>query len=193
MKVTFLVFVFTAIILNIVLLNNCIVSEKEKPMNIIYIVSDCLRVDRFGKNGYHHELTPFLDNIAQKGIFINDTYAHSSWTLPSMVSHLTGVNSIASYKVAHAVSKELRFTSEILSEEGYNTYMVSANPLLTEKWNIPQRFDVYEYIHSNDGIDVNQKIERLIQEKIEEPFFLYIHYMDPHSPYFPPRGISTKS
>lgn len=192
MKRSVLLFVFTAIMFNILLLNNCVFREKEKPMNIIYIVSDCLRYDHIGKNGYHREITPFLDYIAQKGTFIKNTYAHSSWTLPSMVSHLTGVNSIASYKLAHAVSAELSFISEILSEQGYMTYMVSANPLLTEKWNIPQRFDVYEYIHSSDGIIVNQKIEELVQEKIEEPFFLYIHYMDPHSPYFPPEEFLKK-
>ncbi len=165
--------------------------KNDRPMNIVYIVSDCLRADRLSSSGYHRELAPFLDKLAGEGTLVKNTYSHCSWTLPSMVSHLTGINQIAAYKLAYALSPDLPFISEILSEEGYNTYMISANPLLTGRWNFIQGFDVYKYIDSHDGMDVNKAIEELCSG-IKEPFFLYVHYMDPHTPYDPPDEFLKK-
>ncbi len=167
-------------------------AKKERPLNIIYMISDCFRADRLGSAGYHRDITPFLDELSEKGIRCTNVYSHCSWTFPSMVSHLTGVNPVASYKKDLAISHDLLFISEILQERGYNTYMVSANPLLIERWNFVQGFDVYEYVESDDGRDINLAIQQLFQEELEEPFFLYIHYMDPHIPYYPPEEFLRK-
>lgn len=186
------VIIFAVLFLSAIAIYKFLFYENKPNMNIIYIVSDCLRADRLGQNTYQRDITPFLDKIALKGTSIKNTYAHSSWTLPSMVSHLTGINPTAAYKLSYGVSSDLNFISEILSDKGYNTYMISASPLLTRKWNFIQGFDVYEYIDSRDGRDVNAMISELLSKGIEEPFFLYIHYMDPHTPYYPPEEFLEK-
>ncbi len=161
-------------------------NTEKKPVNIVYILCDALRADHVGCYGYHRDTTPFLDRLAEEGIMCRTVYAHSSWTFPSTASHLTGVNPVASYRQDMALSTELDFISEILAGNGYHTYMVSANPLLKENYNIAQGFHVYRYIHSSDGIDVNNMVEDMCERELEEPFFIYIHYMDTHEPLYPP-------
>ncbi len=41
----------------------------------------------------------------------------------------------------------------------------------------------YEHFYQ-DGAVVNEHVEKWLSEKPPEPFFLFLHYMDPHDPYF---------
>src|SRR5215510_12406740 len=60
-----------------------------RPPNVLFIVIDTLRADRLGVYGNSRGLTPFLDELAQRGTIFANAYAPSSWTIPSVASLMT--------------------------------------------------------------------------------------------------------
>jgi Sulfatase len=64
-------------------------AAHRQPPNVSFIVIDTLRADRLGAYGNQRGLTPFLDEPAEKGVVFENTYAPSSWTMPSVASLFT--------------------------------------------------------------------------------------------------------
>jgi arylsulfatase A-like enzyme len=97
-----------------------------------------------------------------------------------------------------ALSDELPYLPEILREAGYRTVAVSNNPhvaadfgfergfdRMTELWNIEK--EVVDY-PSDPEARAKFVWSRYIRPTVrgDEPFFVYLHEIDPHSPYEPP-------
>jgi len=83
---------------------------------------------------------------------------------------------------------------EILQRHGYTTLAWSTNPNLLPMWGFGQGFDVFFDVRAarpgtakTDGEEVFQHREDSHAEIPEGPTFQYIHLMDPHTPYAPPR------
>jgi arylsulfatase A-like enzyme len=64
-------------------------GTPRKP-NILMIGADTLRADRLNGAGYHRNLTPALDRLAQRATYLTDCYVPCARTAPSIVSMLTG-------------------------------------------------------------------------------------------------------
>ena len=81
--------------------------------------------------------------------------------------------------------------AEILAEHGYHTYAMNGNPSIKAEFNYDQGFAVWK-----DKITRVMARNRMIVDSLdshEQPFFLYLHYMDPHSPYTAPDRVTTNS
>lgn len=71
-------------------------TRKETiPKNVLLIIADALRADRLGCYGYSKNTSPNVDRIAQEGIRFQNCIATSTHTVPSMLSILTGRNSVS--------------------------------------------------------------------------------------------------
>lgn len=64
-------------------------KQKKSDYNLIFIVSDSLRADALSCYGGEAK-TPNICGLAQKGVFFENAYSNSSWTLPSAISLFTG-------------------------------------------------------------------------------------------------------
>jgi len=96
------------------------------------------------------------------------------------------------------IPEDLPSLPELLHENGYRTLAVSASPIVratasqdqgaTNHWGgFGRGFDVFhEDCLRMDAECVNQAALRLLDEASLRPFFLYLHYMEPHGPYQPP-------
>jgi arylsulfatase len=84
--------------------------------------------------------------------------------------------------------------AEVLKAHGFATFAVSASPVVR---NTPSNrnhygefgrgFDIFdEECLWHNAACVNLRVSRLL-DGVREPFFMYLHYMDPHDPYQPPR------
>ena len=178
------------------------------PPNILLLVVDSLRADRLDFYRTGRELTPFLASLATHATVFWNAYAQSSWTLPSVASLWT-----SRYQSQHRV---LGFNSglaesedtlaEVLKQHGYVTACFSANVLLA-KSGFAQGFDHYKYFPNADQsgpAPVKESADSLNQKSLvwldalrksgpaPAPFFLYLHYMEPHFPYFPPAAAFEK-
>jgi arylsulfatase A-like enzyme len=96
----------------------------------------------------------------------------------------------------YSLHPELPTLTEELKKKGYTTGGIIAAPLLAAKFGFGRGFDYYDdRLPIDKGFDRNadevstQAIGWLNEYRTDEgdaPFFLFLNYFDPHSPYQPP-------
>ncbi len=168
---------------------------RTRAPNILLIVVDALRADRLGCYGNARKLTPFVDGLAERGAVFLNAYANSSWTVPSIASLMT-----SRYPSQHHV---VTFTSKLASEEvtlaetlqplQYEAGGFSANFRLLESLGFAQGFQFWrsdaKLIAGLSGDELREQclewLDRAWQPSSAQPAMLYLHYMEPHSPYEP--------
>ena len=121
-------------------------QRRESSPNILWVVWDTARADRMSLYGHSQETTPHLTRRARAG-HVFDAMAASCWTLPSHASMFTGL--FPGEHGVHALNDRLedRFETlaEILRDEGYETWLFSANPLVSRTLNLTQGFETEEH------------------------------------------------
>lgn len=171
------------------------------PPNIVLIIVDTLRADHLSCYGYEVDTSPFISRLASQGILFERAYSASSWTSPATASMHTSL-----YPFQHGVTTGLLATkrgreidasiklnripdgavtiAEVLKEAGYSTFAVTDNLNITEEQGFSQGFDRFQNYNYRAADVVNAKL-REWRYDIEgsEPYFVYVHYNDPHQPY----------
>lgn len=190
------IFKLTGFILAILIISNIYPlfesrTNKTDGPNVIFICIDTLRADHLGSYGYERETSPFIDELAQKGIRFANVTSQSSWTKTSAASFLTSQYGMLS-RMENEEDKlplETNTLAEILKNAGYATGALISNPWLLPQFNFDQGFDHYDAEYVKDEmarrINVNHITEYLDNIR-ENKFFLYLHFMDVHNPYAPP-------
>ena len=169
---------------------------KKKP-NLILLGIDSLRADHTSLHGYPHLTTPHIDKLAAGGTVFENAFSPHVPTTPGYSSMFTGMDCFGTDVVAlrhkGPLGAHLKTMAEVLNENGYNTTCVGF------RGNAASRgFQTYldfsgwgsiEEGRSPKAENLNKvalpELERLAGE--EEPFFLFLRHMDPHSPYLPPQ------
>jgi arylsulfatase A-like enzyme len=166
--------------------------------NVIFVMVDTLRADHTTLSGYHRSTTPFMESLAAEGVVFEYARSQAGCTYPSVNSMLTSRYPFDFYRRGPGtmgIPEEYSSIAEILKDHGYSTAAVSASPIVRNTPNehnpsagFGRGFDVFDESCLWQAAEcVNKRAEEIIQT-IEEPFFLYLHYMDPHDPYQPPAG-----
>ena len=166
--------------------------------NVIMISVDTLRADHMGCYGYFRNTSPFMDNIAGRGIFFENAFTPWPITTPAVTSvftgqygHTNGITRITPYQ--YLENKNL-LLAEILKNEGFSTEAIVTNINIGKSSNTHRGFDVFIDVPTADAKadaksankEAFKAVERLKQmQQAGKPFFLWIHYMDPHAPYKP--------
>lgn len=169
---------------------------SKKP-NILFFGIDSLRRDHMSSYGYDRLTTPHLDKIAEKGVLFENHFSPSIPTTPGYASMLTGMDVFGTDVVAlrheGPLRDGLKTLPEVLGENGYNTTCIgfSGNPsshgfqnyLDYEAW-MPDETGRCPKAENLNDVAIPE-IKRLAEK--DEPFFLFLRHMDPHSPYLPPK------
>jgi len=170
-------------------------SVGPRP-SVVLIVVDTLRADHLGCYGYGRDTSPHIDRLAARGVRFNNTIAQSSWTLPSMISLMTGQYVLGTTPQLPGDTKAM---AELFSAQGYQTAAFVGNDVVGRPEGFSRGFDVFrslddlepaqaEAIQNNVhslGAVVNEHELDWVGDNAEAPFFLYVHHMDPHRPYRP--------
>jgi arylsulfatase A-like enzyme len=165
------------------------------PPNVVVVLVDTLRADRLGVYSGSRRLSPFLDSFAARATVFTHAYAASSWTNPSVASLFTSrfpsQHGVISFG-ARLDASELTI-AEVLASHGYATGAFVANGLLVADNGFGQGFDTYRSYWVPGG---KKRVEDLAPDVLawvdglpktpSRPVFLYLHYVEPHSPYSPP-------
>ena len=170
-------------------------------VNIVLIALDTQRADRLGCYGYRRPTSPFLDELAGQGVLFERCYAPNIPTHPSFTTMHSGKEAFThgivniSGKVEPAPG--VRLLAEILHDQGYYTAAVD-----NMKRHFPRGFDLYQdYTWDRSTPGVLRKAETVTANVLttldaikaaEKPFFLFVHYWDPHTPYLPPPAYRNK-
>jgi len=157
----------------------------------VLISIDTLRADHMGLYGSPRLTSPTLDLFASQGTTFTDASSTSPWTLPAHASILTGRNPI-SHQVMRfdsALPEEIDSLAGLLKEHGYRTAaVVNSTWLKKEPFRLTRDFDQYLFV--DDTMDrrapntwITEQAINWIEERGEEPLFLFVHYYDVHADY----------
>ena len=170
------------------------------------VTIDTLRADHVSSYGYRRPTTPVIDALARRGIRFENAWSSSSWTVPSVVSLLSGLQA-PSHGVEHGhlapgkglsadalveqevIAPQVDTWAELLRAAGYTTFGITANGHLDARFGFAQGFDHYRCV----GFAGAERVEEVAREwagalQQAEPFFLWVHLLDPHAPYTPRRA-----
>lgn len=160
-----------------------------------------------GCYGSTENLSPEIDAMAEEGVVFEYALSQTSWTRPSIGSMLTSryPRSIGIYDEKFDILQQQLVTlPEILQDEGYVTYGITANPNTNAVFHFDQGFDeyrdssvVWSWMSPEDGqlthergknalprsADVFQAVIEFVRSSERRPFFVLITVMEAHSPY----------
>lgn len=192
-------------------------ATDARPPSVLLITVDTLRADRLGAYGYRLPTSPSIDRLAAQGIRFADCSVQWPKTWPSMASMLTGA-----YPKTTGIKLQQRrlpdahlLLPEVFRAHGYRTGAVVANVNLGQRFGFGQGFDHFveswkEAWEREAGaaafINAPGKVKRytdartvtdqglafLSELDARKPFFLWLHYMDPHGPYLPPEPYQER-
>lgn len=169
----------------------------KKPANVVLIMVDTLRADHLSCYGGEGAGTPNVDRVAREGCLFTRVHSAAPTTLASTSSLMT-----SAYPRIHGALRndfslhESNLTlAEVLRDAGYNTAGFAASFALSSGSGIAQGFQSYDegfsgtlggYVPQRTAGEVNEAVVRWFEAQPSEPFFLFVHYFDPHVPYTPP-------
>ena len=180
-----------------------LVCGRRPIRNVILISIDTCRADHLNCYGFTRKTTPNIDAIAGEGILFKNAITPIPLTLPAHSSMLTGT-----YPLYHKVRDNLNHkldesnvtVAEILRKQGYTTGAVVSCFVLDRQFGTGQGFDSYNDKFENPigpqdferrGDEASRFACNWLEEHRDEPFFLFLHYFDPHTDYDPPEPFAT--
>lgn len=179
-------------------LSSCGDSPSSKPPNVVLFVFDALRPDHTSTYGYDRPTTPNLDRLAEDAVLFESVAPSAAFTLPSMATLFTSLNpvkhGVRRHLDPHGIEDRLdpRFVTlaERLKERGYATAAVVSNSLFVMDTGFEQGFDHFDPSERRDaGPTTDAALKWLEERKEDGPYFLWVHYIDPHWPYNAPPGF----
>jgi arylsulfatase A-like enzyme len=162
--------------------------------NILFIVVDCLRADHLGCYGYPRPTSPNIDALAAQGAVFEDFFAAGVPTQPSFTTMYTGqrplTHGIVSHKSDDLLAPGSPWLPSLLRKSGYTTasfcclaryqqWFVHGFEFLVDS---TTRYHDFGYTCET----INNRAIPWLRAHADEPFFMVLHYWDPHTPYLPP-------
>jgi len=185
------------------------VTASVKSPNIILITLDTTRADRMGFLGSERGLTPNLDALAKQSVVFRRAYAQVPLTTPSHAALLTGTYPQFSHieDLGAPLGVDLPYLPDLLHRHGYHTAAFLGAYILDPAATAPgfdRGFDLYDaHFHERkQGEDRYNSVERRAEDVAnralgwlsrhhQRPFFIWLHFYDPHDPYDPPEPFKT--
>ncbi|MGH9334019.1 MAG: sulfatase family protein, partial [Vicinamibacteria bacterium] len=175
------------------------VRNDARPLNLVVLVLDALRADRLSSSGYPRDTSPEIDRMAAESAVFERAYSQSSFTAASLPSILSGlyVQQHGAHLFAR-LAEEVETLPEVLSARGYRTIALSANPFFSAEFGMAQGFAEFHPLYETSPVvrrgidgavlaeDFIPELAGLLAKSGSEPFFLYLHFMQPHEPYVAP-------
>jgi arylsulfatase A-like enzyme len=191
-------------------------SDRSPPPNVLLISIDTLRADHTSVYGYERATTPTLEALAEEGARFDAAYAPTATTAPSHASLFTSL-----YPPTHRVVKNGRVLAqkhetlaEVLARWGYQCGAVVSSYVLNSRFEYDQGFESWNDDFSESDVpsgvtpweggevegqfhgmadDTTRRAIRWLESRdTTRPFFLFVHYFDPHDPYSPPAGFAER-
>ena len=176
--------------------------------HIFVITVDTLRRDHVGCYGYNKPTTPNIDALAKESCLFENSFANSSWTIPSYMSFFTGLypgaHRATDYKTA--LPEHIETLTQVLRRNGYLTGGIVSSPTLSAQFGFDRGFDYYDDFSIVKGKELNlfeeddyptlpfksetsEQVTYLAERWTNragdkgKPIFLFLHYFDPHHLY----------
>ncbi len=173
--------------------NPVLVNPEADGRGIVLYVVDTLRADHLQIYGYERDTTPRLMALEDELVIFESAYSVASWTRPATASLLTGVHPRFHGAYGHcALDPGVATLTERLHDQGFRTGALVLNPNVNlAGLGFDRGFEEFRvgiegtYWMNVDALDVQPWIDEWVGRRRHQPFFLYVHVVDPHAPYAP--------
>ena len=191
------------------------IRADESWPNILLISVDTLRPDHLGCYGYGRDTSPNIDRLAAEGTLFENAVSSTSWTLPAHAALFTGLaDSVhGCIEMDRRLDDSRTTLAERLRGVGYATAGFFSGPALHPVFGLAQGFDKYVdctsyadvtvrvlsagqsldggVVESRSNADVTsprvcEQVQTWLTENKRRPFFLFVHFWDPHFDFVPP-------
>ncbi len=151
---------------------------------VILVTIDTLRADHLGAYGYPRPTSPFLDELARRGVVFDRAVSACSHTAPSHASIMTSLQPLQHglLKNGQALDPSLYTLAEMFRDAGYDTAAFTSVGFLGE---LAPGFDVMDARWRSGDRTVARALAWL-RKRSEgagargRPFFLWVHLYDVH-------------
>jgi len=188
----------------------------DPKLNLVFFSIDTTRRDHVSCYGYDKKTTPCIDErIARHGTLFEQCFSVSNCTLPGYTSMFTGLYPTSHDIVAHGNTWPVRegvvMLAELLKAEGYFNAEVTTLSDFPQKScaHLNRAFDLHAF-KELDGkykttvanfeqlqgghvvpaprisAQATDLLDEIAKDGKNRPFFLFVHFWDPHTPYVPP-------
>lgn len=181
--------------------------------NVLLIVADTLRADHVSAYGYSRSTTPAIDRLAKEGALYERAFSTSPWTTPSHASMFTGQyptrNGVDGRNIY--LNPAADTLAAYLARHGFQTAGFINNVYIRRQTGIGRGFQQYEEFWGRNEVASLPLLLELIRDHLRprqdtgaaetrhsveqwlshdwnssHPFFLFVHFMEPHAPYGEP-------
>ncbi|HYU57288.1 MAG TPA: sulfatase [Actinomycetota bacterium] len=187
-------------------------SRTSDLPNVVLVVFDTARRDRFGCYGYGRPTTPTTDSLAREGLVFETMISNAPWTLPAHGSLFTGLYPTehgSQWQTGPALRDAVPLTmAEFLKGIGYDTWCVTNNGLISSRTRLARGFDTYAA-----RLDIERGLRRMARRvpkalvggdsggkvvnawmrrrlpRARRPMFLFVNYVECHWSYAPPPSM----
>ncbi len=182
-------------------------GEADGRPDIVLIVLDTVRADHLGMYGYDRQTSPQLDVWSKDARVWEHGQANGAWTLPSHASLFTGLpprehgahgTPIGARALASALHPDKPTLAERLQAAGYRTAGIAGNrAFLDSAWGLSRGFESWiceqlprdpRGLGYSSGDRITALAKSWLGQKDRRPRFLFLNYMDAHSPWMPREG-----
>lgn len=165
--------------------------------SVLLVTIDTLRADHLSVYGYGRATSPRMDALARRGTRFDQAYTFWPKTRGSFVAMLTGKPpSRTGYGKTHPLLLDLNATlASVLRSSGYETKAIVDNPNVAASLGYAKGFSSYRETWEEKALATETDRTRAITEaglsflrtaRPDQPFLLWLHYVNPHAPYEPP-------
>jgi arylsulfatase A-like enzyme len=191
-------------------------ERAPRRPNVLFVSIDTLRADHCSLYGYPRPTTPRLDGFARQGVVFEHAYAPMATTAPAHATMFTGLLPRRHGVVKNGLILGERHDTmaERFQRNGYVTAAIVSSFVVSRRFGLAQGFSSYDDSFPERGSTArnrtfedmevpggfDQRADRATEKAAawlaqggylgsgepERPFFLWVHYFDPHDPYVPP-------
>jgi arylsulfatase A-like enzyme len=169
------------------------------PKNVLVLSIDTLRPDFLNYFGYNsHATSPTLDAVFEGGVALTNHRSCSSWTFPSMLCAMTGVDQLTlgfwpinvSGVELEAAPDYIAFMAEFFEARDYDTMLLSGSGFVGASGNMDQGYQEGIGTFGPLATELVDQSIGFLQTRADDPdpWLLHLHLLDPHAPYAPPES-----
>jgi arylsulfatase A-like enzyme len=182
---------------------------QAPPRSLLLVVVDTLRADHTSAYGYARETTPQLERLAAEGARVSTVYAPTATTGPTHAALFTGRHprSVGVRRNAVPLPEGFATLAEQLADAGLETAGIVSSFVLNRRFGFDRGFGMWDDQFDRERSTVGHRrfeghvleegFDRRASDTTDRalqwlagvggaPFFLFVHYFDPHEPYVPP-------
>ncbi len=188
------------LVLSALLSASAVVHADDRP-SIVVITVDALRADRLGSYGYSRDTSPNIDALISQGLRFERAWTPEPLTGPAMCSMVTGLppHRHAASRNGLRMQPGLDSLPKILARHGWSTAAHVGTWTLKDNLTLlGEHFETYgerlerrrwfgilnsEATCDDVTQDALEWVEDTLERRPDDPFFLWVHYIEPHAPY----------